>query len=71
MRKTISAITVISLVAMSPLTAQAATSKQEKIGVGTGAIVGAAAGGPVGLILGAAAGAYLGDKANRKKGRPD
>ena len=66
MRKTISAITVISLVAMSPLTAQAATSKQEKIGVGTGAIVGAAAGGPVGLILGAAAGAYLGDKANRK-----
>lgn len=66
MRKTISAITAISLVAMSPLTAQAATSKQEKIGVGTGAIVGAAAGGPVGLILGAAAGAYLGDKANRK-----
>ena len=56
MRKTISAITVLCLVAISPLTAQAATSKQEKIGVGTGAIVGAAAGGPVGLILGAAAG---------------
>ena len=66
MRKTISAITVLSLVAMSSLTAHAVTSKQEKIGVGTGAIVGAAAGGPVGLILGAAAGAYLGDKANRK-----
>ena len=66
MRKTISAITAISLAALSPLAAQAATTKQEKIGVGTGAIVGAAAGGPVGLILGAAAGAYLGDKANRK-----
>jgi outer membrane protein OmpA-like peptidoglycan-associated protein len=66
MRKTISAITVISLVAMAPLTAQAATSKQEKIGVGTGAIVGAAAGGPVGLIVGAAVGAYLGDTAKRK-----
>lgn len=66
MRKTISAITFISLFAVSPLTAQAATSKQEKIGVGTGAIVGAVAGGPVGLILGAAAGAYLGDKANGK-----
>ena len=66
MRRTISAITVISLVAISPHMAHAATSKQEKIGVGTGAIVGAAAGGPVGFILGAAAGAYLGDKANRK-----
>lgn len=66
MRNTISAITVISLVAMAPLAANAAPSKQEKIGVGSGAIVGAAAGGPVGLIIGAAVGAYLGDAANRK-----
>jgi outer membrane protein OmpA-like peptidoglycan-associated protein len=66
MRNTISAITVISLVAMAPLAAHAAASKQEKIGVGTGAIVGAAAGGPVGLIVGAAVGAYLGDTAHRK-----
>jgi outer membrane protein OmpA-like peptidoglycan-associated protein len=66
MRNTISAITLISLVAMAPLAAHAAASKQEKIGVGTGAIVGAAAGGPVGLIVGAAVGAYLGDTAHRK-----
>ena len=66
MRNTISVITAVSLVTMAPLAAHAATSKQEKIGVGTGAIVGAAAGGPVGLILGAAVGAYLGDADNRK-----
>ena len=66
MRKTISAITVLSLVAMAPLAAQAAASKQERIGVGAGAIVGAAAGGPVGLIIGAAIGAGIGDNMQRK-----
>jgi len=66
MRKTISAITVLSLVAMVPLAAQAAASKQERIGVGAGAIVGAAAGGPVGLIIGAAIGAGIGDNMQRK-----
>ena len=68
MRKTISAIMAISLVTLVPFAAQAAASKQEKIGVGAGAVVGAAAGGPVGLIVGAAVGAYLGDNANRKNG---
>ena len=57
MRKTISAIMAISLVTLVPFAAQAAASKQEKIGVGAGAVVGAAAGGPVGLIVGAAVGA--------------
>ncbi len=66
MRKTISAITALSLVTMMPLAAQAAASKQEKIGVGAGAVVGAAAGGPVGLIVGAAVGAYLGDNMHQK-----
>ena len=66
MRKTISAITVLSLVAMAPLAAQAAASKQERIGVGAGAIVGAVAGGPVGLIIGAAIGAGIGDNFQRK-----
>ena len=66
MRKTISVITVLSLVAMAPLAAQAAASKQERIGVGAGAIVGAAAGGPVGLIIGAAIGAGIGDNMQRK-----
>jgi outer membrane protein OmpA-like peptidoglycan-associated protein len=71
MRKTISAITVLSLVAMAPMAAQAAASKQEKIGVGAGAIVGAAAGGPVGLIIGAAIGAGIGDNMQRKSDEID
>lgn len=66
MRKTISAITILSLVAMAPLAAQASPSKQEKIGVGAGAVLGAAAGGPVGLIIGAAIGAGIGDNMHRK-----
>ena len=66
MRKTISAITALSLVTMVPVAAQAAASKQERIGVGAGAIVGAAAGGPVGLIIGAAIGAGIGDNIGQK-----
>lgn len=68
MRKTITAIMALSLVTMLPLAAQAAASKQERIGVGAGAIVGAAAGGPAGLIVGAALGAYLGDNMHQKDG---
>lgn len=71
MRKTISAITILSLVAMVPMAAQAAASKQERIGVGAGAIVGAAAGGPVGLIIGAAIGAGIGDNFQRKSDEID
>jgi outer membrane protein OmpA-like peptidoglycan-associated protein len=66
MRKTISAITALGLVMMVPVAAQAAASKQERIGVGAGAVVGAAAGGPVGLIIGAAIGAGIGDNMERK-----
>jgi outer membrane protein OmpA-like peptidoglycan-associated protein len=61
MRKFISAIAALSLVAAFS-TANAAASKQETIGVGTGAIVGAAAGGPIGFVLGAAIGAKIGDR---------
>ncbi len=64
MRKIISAIAAVSLVAAFS-TANAAASKQETIGVGTGAIVGAAAGGPIGLVLGAAIGAKIGDRMHR------
>ena len=66
MRKTIFAITALSLITVAPAAAQAAASKQEKIGVGAGAVVGAAAGGPAGLIIGAAIGAGIGDKLHRK-----
>lgn len=65
MRKTISVIAILSLVAAFS-TANAAASRQENIGVGTGAIVGAAAGGPVGLIIGAAIGAKIGDTMHQK-----
>jgi outer membrane protein OmpA-like peptidoglycan-associated protein len=37
-------------------------SKQEAMGVGSGAVIGAAAGGPVGFVLGAALGGWLGDR---------
>lgn len=66
MRKTISAITILSLVTLTPLAVQAAASRQENIGLGAGAVVGAAAGGPVGLIVGAAIGASVGDHLQRK-----
>jgi outer membrane protein OmpA-like peptidoglycan-associated protein len=71
MRNTIFAITVFSLVAIAPVAAQAAASKQERIGVGAGAVVGAAAGGPVGLIIGAAIGAGIGDNLHRKNDEID
>lgn len=66
MRKTISAIAVLGLIALAPVAAQAGASKQENIGVGSGAIIGAAAGGPVGLIIGAAIGASIGDNIHQK-----
>lgn len=37
-------------------------SKREAIGVGSGAVIGAAAGGPVGFVLGAALGGWLGER---------
>ncbi len=43
------------------------SSKEENIGVGTGAVIGAVAGGPVGFIVGAAIGAKIGDKYGDKK----
>jgi outer membrane protein OmpA-like peptidoglycan-associated protein len=41
---------------------QSASPKQEKIGVGSGAAIGAMAGGPIGVILGAALGGWLGNR---------
>src|SRR5690606_40350775 len=42
-------------------------SRQETMGLGSGAVIGAAAGGPVGLILGAAFGGWLGDRFHDEK----
>jgi outer membrane protein OmpA-like peptidoglycan-associated protein len=51
--------------------AQAASPKEERIGVGIGATVGAVAGGPVGAILGAAIGARFGDNYHQKNEQID
>jgi len=50
---------------MSPAFADS-SSREERIGVGTGAIVGALAGGPVGFIIGAAIGAKIGETMDQK-----
>jgi outer membrane protein OmpA-like peptidoglycan-associated protein len=65
MRKTLSLICCISFISAAPVYA-ADSSKEEKVGVGTGAVVGAIAGGPVGFIIGAAIGAKMGDTMHKK-----
>ena len=65
MRKTISLISLISLIA-APAAFAGDPSKEEKIGVGSGAIIGAIAGGPVGFVIGAAFGAKIGDTMHNK-----
>ncbi len=67
MRKFISTIAAVSLVAGLPVAANAGSSKQETIGVGSGAVLGAVAGGPVGFIVGAAIGAKIGDNFHKKE----
>jgi outer membrane protein OmpA-like peptidoglycan-associated protein len=70
MRKVLVIITLVTLV--SAQTAFAAkSSREENIGVGTGAVVGAIAGGPVGFIIGSAIGAKLGDKMHKKNASID
>jgi len=68
---TITTIATLSMLALMSQSAMAATSRQENIGVGSGAIVGVIAGGPVGLIIGAAVGAKLGDTMHGKSDRID
>lgn len=64
MRKLIALALIVAVATASP--AFAKSSKEENIGVGAGAVVGAIAGGPVGLIIGAAIGAKVGDTMHRK-----
>ncbi len=70
MRNT-STIALVAILALATQSASAAASKEENIGVGSGAIVGAIAGGPVGFIIGAAIGAKLGDTMHSKSERID
>ncbi len=66
MRNTISKLVVLGLVALAPALAQANSSTEEAIGVGTGGVIGAVVGGPVGFIIGAAIGATIGDTLHQK-----
>ena len=70
MRKTLSLLCCISLISAVPVHA-ANSSKEESIGVGSGAILGALAGGPLGLVIGAAIGAKMGNKVHEKNASID
>jgi len=65
MRNTVFVISIIALLTATPVLA-ADSPKEERIGVGTGAVIGAVAGGPVGFIIGAAIGAKIGDTVHKK-----
>lgn len=66
MRYTIALFSALALLTATSAMAGGA-SRQENIGVGSGAVVGAMAGGPVGFIVGAAIGAKIGDRMHRKE----
>jgi outer membrane protein OmpA-like peptidoglycan-associated protein len=65
MHKIIAVIAIASLLA-APSAFAAQASREENIGVGSGALIGVVAGGPVGLIVGAAFGAKLGESMHKK-----
>ena len=74
MRKTTTGLTIAltaTLLAAQPAFAATKTSREETLGVGSGAVIGALAGGPAGFILGAAIGAKIGDTMNQKNRQLD
>ena len=62
-------LATLAILAFTTQTAYAEPTKEENIGVGSGAVIGALAGGPVGLIVGAAIGGKLGDSFGNKSER--
>ena len=58
--KIIAVVAAASILFATPSQAAGKASRQENIGVGSGAVIGALAGGPVGLVIGAALGAKVG-----------
>ncbi len=61
----VATVAVVTGLAAQPAAA-AQSSKQENIGLGAGALIGAAAGGPFGFVIGAAVGAKLGDTLHQR-----
>lgn len=66
MRTKLTVIGIVACLAAGPALAADKASRQETIGVGTGAVVGALAGGPFGFVIGAAIGAKIGDEFHQK-----
>ena len=68
MTKQLIAVMVAVLIAAPAWTAERnGAPKEETIGVGGGAAIGAIAGGPIGVILGAALGGWVGDRFHRER----
>ncbi|MEJ2273191.1 MAG: DUF456 family protein [Woeseiaceae bacterium] len=65
----IAILATASLLAAAPGFAAEKSTRNENIGIGSGAVVGAVAGGPVGFIIGAAVGAKVGETLDRKNQR--
>jgi len=65
----IATVAAASLLAAVPVYAGEGGTRNENIGVGSGAIIGAVAGGPLGLVIGAAVGAKVGETFDRKNQR--
>lgn len=63
--------TALTLIITQPAFAASQSSREQNIGVGSGAVIGALAGGPVGFILGAAVGAKVGDTLHQKNEQLD
>ena len=62
----IAVVTAASILFAAPSQAAGKASRQENIGVGSGAVIGALAGGPVGFVIGAALGAKVGHTMHEK-----
>lgn len=68
MRHAIIVILATTLTSASWAAEPSKSTKLEKFGLGSGAVIGAAAGGPIGMLLGAAAGIWLGDRFDAEQG---
>jgi len=64
-------IGITSIMLAGSAMAKQLPSKEESVGVGTGATIGAIAAGPVGFIIGAAIGAKIGDEFNQRNNEAD
>jgi outer membrane protein OmpA-like peptidoglycan-associated protein len=68
MTKQLAVVMIAALIAAPAWTAERSSApKEEKIGVGGGAAIGALAGGPIGVVLGAALGGWAGDRFHQER----